>query len=331
MSIIYELNPIDTLFFRGSQPMEAGQLFGGSLFPPPLSVIEGAFRSAVLRQRGIAFSAFNAGKAPDDVTRLIGASGGDAPFAVTSFLMRKNGALYAPAPYSWYVDTDRELKSGKDYAGLVPIKARNGNAEKMQRLGAVSSAGSVPLVHHMCEARTLGGCWIRLTVLEAGGSKAFLEGDILLPGELYASEMRTGISLLDKDSGASTRRVQDGALFSSSHIRLVEGVSIVIGIDRECGLAIEGTLQLGGEKRLCGYRKIDTIDAGVKEGSGELFLSLVPVVLTLATASAVFCTGKISLSAGWDMAKGFHKSSKQWLPAGSVYHQNVTNQCIRIS
>ena len=43
MSKTYEIIPLDTLFFRGSTPMEAGQYNTVSVFPPPVSVIKGAF------------------------------------------------------------------------------------------------------------------------------------------------------------------------------------------------------------------------------------------------------------------------------------------------
>ena len=46
MSVFYEIIPLDTLFFRGSTPMEAGQNVAVSMFPPPVSVIEGSFRTA---------------------------------------------------------------------------------------------------------------------------------------------------------------------------------------------------------------------------------------------------------------------------------------------
>lgn len=51
MSVFYEIIPLDTLFFRGSTPMEAGQNVAVSMFPPPVSVIEGSFRTAFLLQK----------------------------------------------------------------------------------------------------------------------------------------------------------------------------------------------------------------------------------------------------------------------------------------
>ena len=55
MNIWYELTPVDTLFFRGAEAMEAGLLGTGALFPPPVSVVLGALRSAVVRQSGSFF------------------------------------------------------------------------------------------------------------------------------------------------------------------------------------------------------------------------------------------------------------------------------------
>ena len=46
MSISYEMLPLDTLFFRGSIPMEAGMQNVVSVFPPPVTVLSGAFWTA---------------------------------------------------------------------------------------------------------------------------------------------------------------------------------------------------------------------------------------------------------------------------------------------
>ena len=51
MSKIYEMTPLDTLFFRGSTPMEAGMMTTVSLFPPPISVIKGALWTAYCREK----------------------------------------------------------------------------------------------------------------------------------------------------------------------------------------------------------------------------------------------------------------------------------------
>ena len=56
MNTWYELTPADTLFFRGSEPLEAGQLSRAALFPPPVTVLQGAIRTAVLKRHGVSFA-----------------------------------------------------------------------------------------------------------------------------------------------------------------------------------------------------------------------------------------------------------------------------------
>jgi hypothetical protein len=80
MNIWYELTPVDTLFFRGAEAMEAGLLGTGALFPPPVSVVLGALRSAVVRQSGSSFTDYNTGNCPSKLIEMIGESGAEAPF-----------------------------------------------------------------------------------------------------------------------------------------------------------------------------------------------------------------------------------------------------------
>lgn len=49
------IDPVDTLFFRGAESMEAGENHEvDTMFPPMPATITGAIRTAVLRQNGIA-------------------------------------------------------------------------------------------------------------------------------------------------------------------------------------------------------------------------------------------------------------------------------------
>ena len=56
MSKFYEIQPLDTLFFRGSTPMEAGLMNSVSMFPPSASVIKGAFWTAYCNETDKSFS-----------------------------------------------------------------------------------------------------------------------------------------------------------------------------------------------------------------------------------------------------------------------------------
>ena len=47
----FELKPLDTLFFRGNIPMEAGILSEQTVFPPPVSVVRGALWTESCREK----------------------------------------------------------------------------------------------------------------------------------------------------------------------------------------------------------------------------------------------------------------------------------------
>ena len=95
MKTWYSITPVDTLFLRGAEPMEAGQPSREALFPPPVSVIAGALRTAVLKQEGITFADYKAGKCPDDLIKAIGPCSGSAPFQIGAVLLARGDAVYA--------------------------------------------------------------------------------------------------------------------------------------------------------------------------------------------------------------------------------------------
>jgi len=325
----YKITPLDTLFFRGAEPMEAGRLSVTPLFPPPLSVFYGAIRTTVLKQRNISFTQYNENRAPKEIAELIGECGAEtAPFNITSVLLEYNNTLYAPAPFSWFIDSDKKPEKGADYLNHAVKKACNCSQKALERLKINASSSPLPLVPAVNEALSLGGTWIRYEVLYKKGKITLGKNDILLPNELYAIEQRTGISLLDENN-RSTRKVKDGALFSAGHIRLKEGVFLIIGTDRECGLAESGMINLGGERRLCGYTRISL--SLPRTDSSDFFMALAPVKATEENMDKCFCAGKPVVTAGWDLHKGFHKTSQSWFPAGSVFIENINNQCVPLA
>ncbi|HEX2958401.1 MAG TPA: type III-B CRISPR module-associated Cmr3 family protein [Chitinispirillaceae bacterium] len=324
MNIYYEILPVDTLFFRGAEPLEAGQLASTGLFPPPVTVITGALRTAVLKQKNVRFDDYKNGLVSDDVTSLIGKCGTNVPFSVTAVLLKKSENIYAPAPYSWFIDSAKKPVNGGDYAGLKVYPAEYCDAGVLKQLGIVDSAKSLPLVVLKNDAVCLGGNWVRLELLQRKDQITLSQGDILTPKELYGTENRTGISLLEKETDRPTRQVREGALYTAGHIRLADGVSIVIGIDRECGLTDNGMLTLGGEQRMSSYQKFTM---AIKHGNTGRFIALSPIKADTTISAKTFCVGKQVMVAGWDLAKKFHKDSETWFPAGSVFTENINNQC----
>jgi len=319
MTIWHQITPVDTLFFRGSEPLEAGQPSRDTLFPPPVSVLQGAFRTAVLKQHRIAFAEYKANRCPSDIIERIGACGQPAPFRVTAILLARRDTIYVPCPTNWFVEAGQSDKDEQPSpVGRTILRAAPPDLAAAS-LHLHSSAGAdLPMVCAF-DAQSLAGYWLRLNCLHKPSGK-IAEGDLLAPGELYDVEPRTGIAIDGK------RKVKQGAIYSAGHIRLRQDVSLVVGIDRDLGLTEKGFLTLGGEQRVCGYVRCQA--PNLPDRSASLFVALAPVELTAEIMPVVFAAAKPVTLAGWDLATGFHKTSTTWLPAGAVFNRNIDSLCI---
>jgi len=321
MKIWYHLTPADTLFFRGAEPLEAGQLSRAALFPPPVTVLQGAIRTAVLKQHGISFAAYNTGNCPEEVTALIGASGQPAPFRVTAVLLARKEVLYAPCPANWFLESNGHAGSDDAPVGRTVLRAMSPtNAADALRLHS-SAGGDLPMVRAL-DPQSLAGFWLRLDCLRTPPT-TIASGDLLDGADLYDVEPRTGIAMDGK------RKVVQGRLYSAGHVRLRDGVRLVIALDRDPGLADSGLLTLGGEKRVCGYTRIEA--PPLPASAAPLYLTLAPVELTADLLPSVFAAAKPVALAGWDLATGFHKPTTTWLPAGTVFNRNINDHCLPLA
>lgn len=321
--IYYEFTPLDTLFFRGATPMEAGQLTAVSLFPPPVSVFIGAIRTAVLKQKDISFKDYKAGNygIHSELETLIGKAGAPSPFAVTSFFIKKKGHCFLQAPVSWYLDSKKKPLAKSDYTKGTLIQAAY-YAEAFTKLCIASSEANLPFVKAEAEAQPLSALWIAADFFNAP-KPHLTEDDFLLNSEVYTVESRTGIGL------DANRHVVEGKLYTASHLRLSEGTAFGIGVSKDTGLQERGFLQLGGENRLCAYRKIEAPFDSTGQPSG-LYFAAAPVQANEAVLSKLFSSKKLIEIAGWDLHRGFHKPSQAWLPAGAVFTEKINDACISL-
>ncbi len=310
--IWYEITPSDTFYFRGAESMDMGSDHSASsLFPPPLSVFRGAIRTTVLRQRGVAFQDFNNGKAPAEITELIGQSDAEVlPFSIIGPLFRKNGEYFLPAPYSWYQDDNKQ-----------PPELPTVLFSKICSFDGIKSSKPLRWVKAPeKELKSLGGNWLRAKDLFQNNGQRM---PILSPDHFFVVEKRTGIA---RDQSGMARR---GHLYTFEHMRLLEDVSIVIGIDKEVGLSCTGTLFIGAERRFAFYKKIDGPKFRDCTNSNE-YLALSPVEANEESNKAVLATGKILYIGGWDLHIGFHKPMKGYFPSGSVFSRKISDQCIEL-
>jgi len=324
MNIWYSLTPVDTLFFRGAEPLEAGQLDAQTLFPPPVSVVSGALRTTLLKQRSIPIAAYKEASCAPEILDAIGRYGQQAPFKITALFLRKDGEDFLPCPASWFVnlsmvEQNNDAASGSRYFMGCTLLRPKPTALQTSTLRLSSSAGlDLPMLP-IGEPMSLAGFWMRRGLLE-NPPETLAQGDILPITEFYDAESRTGIGL-DRN-----RKVEKGKLYTARHIRLRQGVSFIIGVDRELGLKNSGMVQLGGEQRLCGYETTEV--PPLPKGSAPCYMNLAPVELAPQMLEQVYYAPKPVTIAGWDLSRRFHKPTVTWLPAGAVFYNNINSICV---
>ncbi len=314
MSESFEIIPLDTLFFRGSTPMESGMMNVVSVFPPPVSVIKGAFWTTLHLEKGDFKSGLD--------------EKGNIPLEVTGIFIKKinkeNKELYyAPAPATWYYDNDKKISSGEKLDGIKLIEAKK--MQETEKLGMTSSADDVVFVKAEKDSKSLSGAWVLIDFLKNPKSK-FGKNDVLFEGDILTKENRTNVAL------DSNRKAKDGQLFSSTHLRLNDGISLVVCFKEKLSLPDEGKLLFGGEKRISKFKRIseNSLNSLSSNSNGEVFVSFVPVEATDESVNSIVSSGKIFATAGWDLAKGFHKPTMNWIPAGAVFNTKINDSCVAL-
>ncbi len=321
----YEFYPSDTLFLRGAEPMVGGTSYEtAQLFPPPVSVISGAIRTAVLAQKNISISRYQKG---DPVKEVIGKYGEKAPFNVIGPLLRYKSEYFIPAPFTWFVELLPEGGNGKtaEQRNTVHIlETEPLDPSIAGKLGLKSSSRLTGWVKHRHEIKSVGGEWVSLKEMMKG-KKTFENGRTIFRADndksrIFLREERVGIAM------DYQRRVEEGRIYMARHIRLKQDTSLIWGVDMDCGLDPEGVLSLGGEQRFGKYNEIKK-DFSFPE-SGSRCLALSPVAVNEVSATALIASGKIIYRGGWDLAKQFHKDMRGYYPAGAVFMSNVDHSCI---
>lgn len=303
MRTCYEITPLDTLFFRGSIPMEAGMQNVESLFPPQASVLKGALWTAYCLDKGKDFK-----------TELVD---GKIPIEISGFFIKKNEMLYASAPATWYYDCDEKKKKGSELKDISLCIAKDVSVI-FNSLNMKTSAEDVVFVKSESEAQPLNGAWVQIDFIQNSAVK-FSENTVLFAADVYSSESRTGVGL------TAEKKAEDGKLYTSTHVRLHDGISFVIAVDSDIDFG-NGKMLLGGERRIVEYNKCQT--PLFEEKSSGLFLSLMPIEATADNLKNLVSSAKLTVASGWDMAKGFHKPTVSWIPAGAVFNSIINNSCI---
>jgi CRISPR-associated protein Cmr3 len=53
-----------------------------------------------------------------------------------------------------------------------------------------------------------------------------------------------------------------------------------------------------------------------------------PIEATKENLDMLVSSNKLNVTAGWDLANGFHKPTTNWIPAGAVFTKKINNSCV---
>jgi len=306
----YKFVPVDTLYFKGAQPMNLGENHTAShIFPPPAHTLSGALRTAALRQNAISIKNYAAGNAPSEIYDAIGKAGRLAPFSLIGPLFMISEDIYFPAPYSWFMEKESRDDKVRVIRGKL-LESRLLKSETSQFIWAKGESEDVI---------TIGGMWIKMEDLYGDDTRITVKK----AEDFFENEPRTGIAL------QKNRKVREGHLYSFNHARLKKSVSLVFGTDRKLPLAERGVLKLGAEQRFGWYEKMAEVGVRIVEEGGS-YMSLSILEGTDEANETVVATGKIQYFGGWDLHKGFHKPMKGFFPAGTVCTKKINSNFIAI-
>ena len=309
--VTYRLVPFDTLFFRGTLPLEAGKGVSQSLFPPNPASIIGAFRTLMLEANGVSIDQFRNGYVPAGLEAVGSYSKDDQRFAVSGIFLEKDGTVFAKAPASLFVMEDDSLAAALPCSiDLFGIKS---SSECPVLAPSNRKAGSKSLADAWVDVRMFSEPLLR-TISNAIAGESISK-------ELFSYELRTGIAI-----DSATGSAKEHMLYSSMHVRLCKGVSILVTLTEDLKLPDKGVMKLGGEGRLVSYERIERRlpDATAR----SLYVSTVPIAVSEENEKHMIASSKPVMAGGWDYARHFYKDSMMYYPAGTVFDCDIEGRTI---
>lgn len=231
----WQLDPLDTWFFREAKPFDTiGAPELSSQFPPPAATVSGALKTLIGRQKGIDWRQFRPRNNPDEAVhpdyarlaqlQLCGpfvSLNAEPLFPVPAFLLHQATKGY------------RRLVIGK-----TPVETDLGKVRLPELPADCRNQGFKPM----------DNAWITREGLER-----LLAGDLPDPStiktakELYTAESRLGIG---RDNQTGCVKADDHLLYQTRHIRPCDKLGLIAGVAGvEADLKPEA-VRLGGEGRM---------------------------------------------------------------------------------
>ncbi len=322
----YQLQAIDTLFFRDGRPFnsgETGQMEANGTFPPMPATVVGAVRAALARGHGWT------GGPWDDATMSVLGDGDDlGQLRFQGPFLLRSGQPVFPAPLCLLgTQTGDDAAPWRDLVRLAPGNVLDTDAGPLR----------LPVLAERREG--VGGlAGVHVTKL---GMQRVLAGQVPASDQtvgqdaLWQVEPRVGI-LRDLD----TQTTGEDALFHSSHIRLCAGVSLGAHLDGlQDGWAPATPAALGGESRLAWVAERDVwpLPAPPELTSEGGMVRYTAILITpgdwpglawdgcdkplgdLPGLVVSACVGKPIRMGGWDSLARKPRALKSLLPPGSVW------------
>jgi CRISPR-associated protein Cmr3 len=351
----FQFQALDTWFFRESRPHDAvGASELSSLFPPPVRTLMGAIRSFLGEQIGINWHAFNTNPAQPtliaglDFKQAVGGAEGLGQLSVQGPWVCYDRQRLYPAPF--YL-----MQQGDELVRLQigdPVRCDLGSVRLPQ------------LPKDLVGYKNVEQAW----VTRSGWEKLLNQqvpdkSDIIVQADVLAKEPRLGIA---RDNAA--RKVIEGRLYQTQHIRLKDHVSIeldVHGLDEQLAAVLPKTngselLRLGGEGRMAGltttqqHEPLPSLNiAGLKTVNKFIIHVITPADFSgnwfpegfektervgqtvwqgeingIGLIIAAAVIGKVHREGGWDMQNHQPRTVKSYLPAGSAWFCEVIDKSI---
>lgn len=118
MKTVWKFEALDTLFFRDSRPMNAGEtVWIESQFPPTGRTLQGAVRTAVLNHQAVTYHEFLNASEPHPLKAEIGDADSLGKLSLTGPILFKDGLAFFPTPLDL---VQRQLGSETHFTLLKP-------------------------------------------------------------------------------------------------------------------------------------------------------------------------------------------------------------------
>jgi CRISPR-associated protein Cmr3 len=299
---------------------------GRPVFPPIPATVVGALRTAILAQQGIdpwKLAQLRDDEDLDPEKLPFWGSPVKSGFRTVGPMLMVGDIVLFPAPANWFYIAGTKHKKDFRFFKAMPVVNTLPVRTARPKLSWIKDPPD--------DANPMNGAfWVTKGALEQEELKLEIICDLRMlkadspqavpVSTLVATEYRIGIARNNK-----YRAAKDGHLYATRHIRLREGVSLLVGVDKPLcpsHLAKSGVFQFGGEGRLVRYSLLEKhLAFPGKRQTGYLAVS--PLLWDLVKRSGLlagaYVSGKLFRVGGWDMRKEFHKPVETYFPIGAVF------------